>query len=104
MDIRVNQILTNGTIYMLREDSWVSGFIIGALDNGFSVRMPGGVVASKGKLRVIANTNGENKRVTFLVGQQILMERALEGFQWSDVDTSKGGVYYKHKYIGCYTR
>lgn len=100
MDLKVNQILKNGTIDALKGDGWVSGFIIGALEAGFSVTMPGAVIAKKAKLRVMAHTQGEGKKVIFMVGTQVLKEYPLEGFQWMDVMTRRMAVYYKNAYLG----
>lgn len=100
MKIETNEILTNGFRDDINEDNRIIDFILGALDNGFQVKMPGIIQAKFGRLEVFTHRQGENKTVYIYNDKMQLAKYPLQEFHWHDVEMFRGKMYYNKKFIG----
>lgn len=99
MKVEINEILTNGLIDSIKSDNRIVAFILGALDNGFQVKMDGVIIAKKSKLEIFIHRQGENKTVQFFKGEENILEKPLDKFYWGYLKNTKGRIYYNDKFI-----
>jgi hypothetical protein len=98
MQITINQILTNGMIDTLQTDPRIAGFIIGALDSGWMVSKTGAFIAKLNKVRIMVHGNGKEV-FFFLQSKGEILKVPFDGFQWSDLEVTRGNLFYKTKFI-----
>lgn len=99
MELTISECLTNGFIDNLKEDNKIAAFILGALDSGFTVKMPGALVAKRSRLEVICSVSGDDKNVSFWKEGKNIFEKPLFDFFWYMVSIHRGDVYYNDKFI-----
>lgn len=97
MTITFNQILTNSMIDKLTEDPSLVGFIVGALDNGWSISMTGACIAKMNKVRIMTHAKGET--VFIFLRSQVVKEIPRDGFQWCEITVRKGHLFYGSQFI-----
>src|SRR4051812_37390084 len=87
--------LTNGFRDDLNANPERLGFILGAIDSGWSVSKVGVVRAKRGKAEIFLQADREDDKklhVTIFKGKERVkqLEYSREGFQWVKVHTLKG--------------
>lgn len=100
MKVEFFEILTNGVIDCIDKDNRIVGFIIAAMDRGFSVNWPGSILATKGRLKIGCNTQGDGKQVWFQIREELIKKMPIEEFRWDKVSILRGSFYYDHTFIG----
>lgn len=98
MELTINECLTNGFIENLKKDNKIAAFILGALDSGFTVSMPGVIIAKRSKLEIWCHQSGQ-KEVQFWLRDKQYFSRPLADFFWCDVSVIQGSVYYDDIFI-----
>lgn len=92
-------VLTNATLQSIEGNIHIIGFILGALDKGFSVRWPDCIVAKKGLCEVITHPDGERKEVSLFKGKTLILSFPVDEFRWHYLSMIKGRIYYKDKFL-----
>jgi len=91
--------LKNGFRDDINSNPEILGFILGAIDNGFSVKMPGAIIAKYGKVEIYCWRSGE--KVVCFLGREKKFEMTLGkgGFMWDDIEIKKGYLFIDNKLI-----
>lgn len=100
----VSDIFRNGTRDSINDNPEILGFIIGAIDNGFSVKLNGYMpIAKKGKVEIILRFNMDDNNLNMVIfkGKDKLseFEYGYGAFMWVDVDAEKGRFFHNDKLI-----
>lgn len=96
-------IITNGFKDTINAQPELLGFILGAIDNKFTIYKPGSLCAKYGKIQVYCFT--ESLEVTIFVGKEVIakMPYGKGGFLWCDVELTRGSLFLDGKFI-CNTK
>lgn len=99
MTVKFGQTLTNGMIDAIK-DEYALGFILGALDKGWTVRKPGAIFATKGRIRLLMHAQGSDREVwVFHRDEDPITICGAAEFQWSELSVLKVGLYYNNRFI-----
>lgn len=91
--------LTNGFRDDINENPEILGFILGAIDNNFSVKMPGCIIAKYGSIDLMCYRSGDKVIAWFKKVKMFEMGLGINGFTWDKVEIRRGNFYYDGKYI-----
>jgi len=97
----VTDIFRNGTINNIKANPELLGFIVGAIDNGFTVKSNGFMpMAQKGKVQIILRFDRDSNDLNLVIfkgkEKQGEFSYGLSGFLWMNVDVSKGTFHHKN--------
>ena len=98
-----SDIFRNGTRDNINKNPEIIGFIIGALDNGFTVKFNGYMpIAKKGKVEIILRFNRDDDGLNIIIfkGREKQYEAIYEinGFMWVNVTADKGRLVINENY------
>lgn len=91
--------LRNGFIADINNNPETLGFILGAIDNGFTVKKDGCIIAKKGKIEVYLKKDRDNVEILHVVifkGKEKQAEMRYQhkiGFMWDKTKLEKGRFY-----------
>ena len=105
MEITINQFLTNGMIGDIESNPRIVGFMVGAIDKGFTVHQPGVIFAKYNAVTVKCYTGKDvNVEIANMSDGIIRMEIPLSEFNWGYVTIYRGALYYDEKFVCKTTR
>jgi hypothetical protein len=100
----VTDLFRNGTRDNINTNSEILGFIVGAIDNGFTVKMNGYMpMAQKGRVQIFLRFEKSSNDLSLVIfkgkEKQAEYPYAIEGFLWVDVNATKGTLHLNNKFI-----
>lgn len=104
----VTEIFRNGTADNINTNFEIVGFILGAIDNGFSVKLSGFMpIAKRGKVEIILRFNRDDNGLNMVVfkGKEKQAEFGYKindnGFLWMNVDNENRSSFTHNKIFIC---